>query len=239
MKIFLVGEGPTDCGKNVYQKREGKYEWQDGPVQIYLKKLLTNVEIETMDKNSFFEELKQNREKRNRRTLSELKGHGRKAFFVAEGSRKRNCDVAAVYVDADKTQGEPEKKEAACQKRYDEITGEIKEGLKRGGSKKHLAIVPMKMIECWLMGDPEAFVKAFGTKPDPALLRRPELIWGDYRDPDSGYPKNQMKRIMEQCGETCNMDSYNRIAEAANPDTVIRNCPISFADFVSQIKSLT
>ena len=239
MKIFLVGEGPTDCGKAEYRQREGEYRWVEGPVQIYMRKYLPDAEIETMDRNSFLNESRNRKDKRNRRTLAGLKGHGTKAFFVSEMAKERGCDTAAVYVDSDKDQRSSQKTNHECKSRYDEICGQLKTGFEKSGISRYLAIVPVKMIECWLMGDPVAFSSVYEKKPDPNLLRNPELLWGDEHNPDSSYPKNQLKRVLEQCGAECSMEEYNRIATAANRDTVAISCPISFADFTRQLTALT
>lgn len=238
MKIFLVGEGPTDCGKAEYRQRDGGYRWLDGPVQIFIRKYLPDAEIETLDRNSFLSESQNRKEKRNRRTLTGLKGHAVKAFYVSEMAKERDCYTAAVYVDADKDQGASQKTRHECQTRYDEICGQLKTGFERSGIGSYLSIVPVKMIECWLLADPEAFRVAFGKVPDPQLPKNPELLWGDKHDPDSDYPKNQLERILVQYGEKCSMEAYNTIAEAANRVTVETNCPISFSDFARQLRTL-
>ena len=242
MKIFLVGEGATDCGQKWYDERKAEYVWLNGPIQVYIHKAHPDAEILAMDKLTFSVESAERQVKRNGKTLrelSELSGHGKKAFFVADMAREKGCDVTAMYVDADKAQGPAPKSEHECRKRYNEVCGDVKVGLQKGGAKKYLAIVPMKMIECWIMGDPEAFPAAFGKAVDKALPKAPELIWGDEHDPASDYPKNRLQKVMTQCGTECCRETYTEIAEHSKLEVLSTRCPISFADFNDQLVGLT
>ena len=45
MRILVVGEGPTDCGR--YKDNQ----WVDGPVQIYLRRLLPSADVMLMQIN--------------------------------------------------------------------------------------------------------------------------------------------------------------------------------------------
>lgn len=239
MKIFLVGEGPTDCGQKQFDDKKRKYTWLDGPVQVYIHKVHPDAKILAMDKTTLTEESAKRRNKRNQRAMKGLSGHGLKAFHIAGMAIEYGCDVAAMYVDADKAKGPAAKSVGECQKRYNEVCGDVKKGLLQGGAKQCLAIVPMKMIECWLMGDPAAFSAAFGKTPDPALLKTPELIWGDEHDPDSDYPKNRLARVMKQCSTECCRENYSLIAEHSRMEELTKGCPISFGDFKAQLDAIT
>ena len=237
MKIFLVGEGPTDCGWPEYQEREGRYVWQDGPVQIYIRKIMRDAEIEATDKAGFSTIAKE-RKKRNRRAMQGIKGHGDKAFIISSVAKERGFDVAAMYVDGDKEQGSTQKDTPRCRKRYEEVSGQVKEGLLRGGADQYLAIVPMKMIECWLLGDPKAFKAAFKTDVPGKLLNNPELLWGDEHNPESDYPKNRLSKVLKLCNQSSSREIYSEIASHSDVETLSANCPISFADFAQQMQAL-
>lgn len=234
MRMFLIGEGPTDCGKLDYSKKEN-HGWIDGPVQIYIHKAAPELQIDTYDKSK----LKSSERKthRNRRSIQDLDGHGEKAFFIAQLAAEEGYDITAMYVDADKTSGSTQKNSSSCQRRYDLVKEDVLAGLKRGGASRPLAIVPMKMIECWILGDRNAFIRVYGEAPDPAQFKNPELLWGKEDDPKSDYPKNRLTRILAQCHDTRSQDSYVRIAEESELQTMCQSCPISFADFISQLSA--
>lgn len=238
MRIFLVGEGPTDCGRPKFNKKVGQYVWEDGPAQIFIRKYVPDADIESMDKSKFEAESKTRTEKLNRRSLKQLKGHGIKAYWVARKASEEGYPVAALYVDADKAEGRAPKNPHECSERYLEMRDQVLNGLQKGGAPLGLAIIPMKMIECWLMGDANAFSKAFGTDVVPDLPRNPELIWGDKHNPNSDYPKNRLSRVLEQYDEECNMATYNQISLHSDAEAIARSCPISFGDFVQQMNCI-
>lgn len=235
MKIFLTGEGPTDCGKQEFNKKLGQNVWKDGPVQVYIHKVMPDAQIDTFGKSEFSDLSAKRRVHRNRRSMQGLEGHGLKAFFVAQTATEKGYDIQAMYVDADKSSGSTQKDPNSCQKRYDLIREQVITGLQRGGASKPLAIIPMKMIECWILGDRSAFIAVFGSAPKEALFKKPELLWGDEHNPDSDYPKNRLERILGECNSQSSQDIFVQLAEAAQVETLCKTCPISFADFISQL----
>jgi hypothetical protein len=48
MKIFLVGEEPTDCGRKIYNNKENRYYWEEEPAQIFVRKYAPDAEIITV-----------------------------------------------------------------------------------------------------------------------------------------------------------------------------------------------
>ena len=231
MKMFLTGEGPTDCGRQVYDKKTGQYEWEDGPVQVYIRRIAPDLQIDTYGKHL------ERKTKRNKRSMQGLSGHGLKAFFVAQLAAEKGYDITAMYVDADKDSGSTQKDTASCQRRYNHVKEDVLAGLTRGGASRPLAIVPMKMIECWILGDQNAFIRVFGKAPDPAQFKNPEFIWGNEDDPKSDYPKNRLARILAQYGSESSQDTFVMIAEASDLQMMRQTCPISFSDFIDQLKA--
>ena len=237
MKMFLTGEGPTDCGRSVYDKKTGRNTWADGPVQVYIHKLAPDLQIETYGKHELKDASAERKTRRNRRSIQELSGHGKKAFYVAQLAAEKGYDITAMYVDADKDQGSAQKDMTSCQRRYDLVKGDVLTGLEQGGASRPMAIIPMKMIECWILGDRNAFIQVFGKAPDQAQFKNPEFLWGNVDDPKSDYPKNRLARILAQCGVESSQDTYVMIAEASDLQTMCRTCSISFADFVNQLRA--
>lgn len=235
MKMFLTGEGPTDCGRSRFDKKSSQFVWEDGPVQVYIRKIIPDLQIDTFGKAELRDLSATRKTKRNQRSTQDLEGHGQRAFYIAQLATEKGYDITAMYSDADKTSGSTQKDTTSCQKRFSLISGQILAGLQRGGASKPLAIVPMKMIECWILGDRKAFVEVFGSAPKQAQFKNPELLWGDEHDPESDYPKNRLARILKECGGESSQDTFVTIANASDIATLCKSCPISFADFFSQL----
>lgn len=229
MRILVVGEGPTDCGR--YKDNQ----WVDGPVQIYLRRLLPSADVITIDKNHIRRDRKSN--SRQQRSIRGLKWHSIKAYYAAEIAKEQSCDCVAVYVDADKPEDNP-KAEHSCRQRYQNIKQQIIDGLSAAHVEKQIAIVPLKMIESWMLGDPNAFPPIYQCQPNNRWFKKPELLWGDKSDPQSDYPKCVLNRVLKECHTTACQDEFVKIAKAQNLDTVKERCPISFSDFAAQVKTL-
>ena len=238
MRMFLTGEGPTDCGRSNFDEKKGQFIWEEGPVQVYIHKAAPDLQIDTFDKHQINNLSATRKNRYNRRSMQGLSGHREKAFFIAKIAAEQGYNIIAMYVDADKSTGSTQKNHAACQKRYDLVKGEVLDGLQRGGAAKPLPIVPMKMIECWILGDRNAFIGIYGRATDPAQFKNPELLWGSEDNPQSDYPKNRLDRILVQCGGIRSQETFVSIAEKSDLQTVCETCPISFADFIGQLKAL-
>lgn len=245
IRILIYGEGSTDCGRMDY----GTGKLIDGPVEIYIRHILGKqwtVEFSLTDLKS-----DKTRRPKFQRIGKSLRGHDIKAALLMRMAISDKYHCAAYYSDADRVQGRDARKEAACRARYNEL----KDGIIRGFESARLenqridkipglAIIPMKMIESWLMGDPVAFPRAFsdGKKKyqerQETCPNRPELDWGAHDDPSSNYPKNRLARILDIYGKTCNQMTFYEIAKHANVETLRQTCPISFADFYEQVKRI-
>ena len=224
MRVLLHGEGVTDCGIS-----NGYGGWDEGPVQILMKKINSTLEIECISKDGIKER------KKLQKSLSGLKGHGRYSALLAHIAKERQYDVAALFRDADRKQGTDLRKMHTCCKRYHEVKADIYEGFEKSRCNlEYLAIIPMKMIENWLLSDQNSFVSAFNGKA-PNLPSNPELIWGDEKDPSSNHPKNRLSRELQKYHVTANRDSYCKLAMSIDVDTLIDKCPISFQDFHKQM----
>jgi len=79
-------------------------------------------------------------------------------------------------------------------------------------------MIPLKMIESWLLADEIAFTTCFGKPPTrPPLPRQPELIWGDENDQTSNHPKIILKRVLDQYkSQSYYRDIYQDCGEYAN-----------------------
>ena len=95
----------------------------------------------------------------------------------------------------------------------------------------------MKMIESWMLADPQSFVRAFGGKT-PNLPSAPELIWGDERDKNSDHPKNVLSRVLAAYRKESNLDTYKALATELNFEIAQKKCLISFKDFYQQMSTV-
>ena len=253
IKILIYGEGSTDCGVHEFVTRE----LLEGPIEVYIRKILGDQEKVVFTLITDLRKDKLDRPKLQRIGKS-LKGHGLKASILMRLAIADKCDSAAYYSDGDRAQGSDARRENVCRKRYNELKNEIISGfasvcieMPMANTVRRVAIIPMKMIESWLMGDPAAFSCAFSrTEAEETHKNRrqgwqencpnqPELDWGAHDDPSSNYPKNRLTRILDVYGKTCNRETFCEIAEHSNMDTLRQTCPISFADFYEQVRKIS
>ncbi|HNX28739.1 MAG TPA: DUF4276 family protein [Syntrophomonadaceae bacterium] len=232
-KVLLCGEGPTDCGKQKF----GSTEWEEGPVQPIIMKLV-NGDIEFAYTTK--EEVKG--KKIQRRTGAKVTGHGAKSYklcMIAE--ERKDIDNIICYVDADREHGSRKSKRES-KKRLQEIYSQISNGFQQfSAARSHNSIpmVPLKMIESWLLADDQAFAQCFESSPaNPVLPGQPELIWGDENNPSSNHPKNYLKRVLEQYNQEANRDTFKSIAEEIDIDALRERCPLSFEIFYQDIKAI-
>jgi hypothetical protein len=233
-KVLLCGEGPTDYGTKEYTT--GK--WQEGPVQPIVRK--------TAEKPILFEHVEKVEVKKLRIQRGPKGGQAVKSYKLCVIAGKRKISKIICYVDADKTSGKKSSKEAAAREAFQKVYNQVQEGFERfnenfSSDKNEICgipMVPLRMIESWLLADEEAFVKCFGNAPSrPRLPAKPELIWGKKVDPQSNHPKNIMARILKQFhGKEVNRETFREIADRINIDTLRKRCPISFETFYSDIR---
>lgn len=229
-----MGKGPTDYG----QQRFGSTEWEEGPLQTIIRKSdpKKNLEFSYATKDEV------RNVKIQRRTGVRLKGHGVKAFKLCEIARQKgNIDYIICYIDVDRDPGS-RKSEHEARNRVQEIHDDIMNGFQQYSverSQSSIPMVPCKMIESWLLSDGQAFRRAFGTSPSsPSLPRHPELIWGAKNDPNSDYPKNYLKRVLDQYHNVSpNRSTYKEIAENTDIDVLRTRCPLSFERFYTDIQA--
>jgi hypothetical protein len=101
---------------------------------------------------------------------------------------------------------------------------------------KGIPMLPIRMIENWLLGDEDAYTISFGRKPhSPKLPKKPEFIWGSKYDINSDYPKHYLKRVLNQYNELIETTNYINIMENINIDRLKETCSYSFGKFYEQI----
>lgn len=236
MKMLVMGEGPTDVGSLDYQTGA----LHEGPVLVMIGRILGGENsVILLDKSDL-----KKRGKRYQRSMKGLHGHGQMSFLAKMQSVDDQCDMVVFYRDADREGGRDARKEKVCQDRFEEVRADILTGFQRARRPEvfDLAVVPVKMIESWLMASPKAFAATFGdsrTKLAKSLFPNcPELEWGDKDDLQSNYPKNQMNRILACFDETASQDCFARLAEHVDFDEMCQKCPISFSVFYQDLQGI-
>lgn len=239
MKIAISGEGNTDYGKRDY--RTG--EWLPGPAIVYAENIAKeqgiDVELAPIEK----EDVKKVR--LQRRSTKEVSGRGIPARKFMILVRQSDYDAGIFYCDADKETGIKSSNISAVDKYYESVYEEVKIGL---DSDKAIPMIPLSMIECWLLGDKDALGQVFDVViSQHEMPVKPEYIWGTKTNPDSNYPKNYFVRLIRSLDkryctyESCQED-FNKIASCSEISTLRETCPLSYerfyTDFVDLLKNV-
>jgi len=98
--------------------------------------------------------------------------------------------------------------------------------------------IPETMIEAWLLGDADAFVKAFDKEVD--LPKQPEKLWGPKDDPEGDRPKYVFKRTLVSIGQKSTRKraiGRRQLAEHLRPEQLERTCPVSFPEFKCAVET--
>ena len=80
MRVLLHGEGITDYGKG-----DGMGGWIEGPVQIFIRRIISDVEIDCITNNDI-----KTQRGRLQRKLYGLRGHGTYAALLIHIANERN-----------------------------------------------------------------------------------------------------------------------------------------------------
>ena len=221
--VAITGEGPTDFGQKPY----GESGWNWGPVKTLIDKCADKMGIHVILIPIERQEVERFRLQRSQKRVLKGKSIASMRFAVYARDRKE-CNLGIYYCDADKEAGSSNSDAQVCEKHFRELYNEVEAGMDLNDKKdfKGIPMIAVKMIESWMLADENAYVKAFGKIPSYHLPGKPELIWGDKRDPDSNYPKCYLKRVIYSLGgrfseETLHTALYNEIAENIDIDVLI------------------
>jgi hypothetical protein len=99
-------------------------------------------------------------------------------------------------------------------------------------TNKAIAAVPCRMIESWALGDPGA-VASVAEGALGCEWSDPEALWGDHDDPSSKYPECVLDRAL---GRKHTREDLAAIAEGADLDRLVAQCPLSFKPFARAFK---
>ena len=237
MKVMIYGEGPTDYG---WKNKSGK--WEEGPAVRLVRKCAfvhdVDLDIEFGDK-AVIDGKK--RIKLGTRHLRGVRGKGIPALHFALYAMRNKCDKGIFYCDTDRVIEGKNTKEDDCRKHFLKIYDEVIFGFQAADVKdwKGIPMIALKMIECWLLSDEDAYKECFGQPLFQCRLpRKPELIWGEKSDKESNYPKNYMERVLKQYYKESGKECFLEIADAMQVDVLRNKCPISFGKFFEDFEKM-
>jgi len=233
--IAVTGEGATDYGTG------SSIDWNWGPVAVYLNRIAdankVNIELSPIHKK----EVDNIRLQRHSFGLKGKAVSSRK-FYIA--AREKGMKFGVYYCDSDLNASRRGRKTRDLEKAFNERCAEVDKGLEAGDGK-FIAMIPMSMIECWMLADSSAFVSVFNGKPgsEKLITKKPEELWGDERDPDSDYPKCYLNRILKQVASDtgknlANRENFIEIAGRQDLDKVKKVCNRSFDRFSEEYVKL-
>lgn len=222
--VLILGEGATDVGIP-----NGFGQWEKGCIMILIEKINEQVTLNyiPVQKYSLPKTLpKKGQEK--------FKGHGKNVQKLVMYShlKKIKHDMVVYYGDTDKESG-VKNTEIQARKASKQAYEQAHVALDFF-NKKGFAIIPLRMLESWLLADPTAFEKTFDRQVE--LPNNPELLWGNKNDPESQYPKNTLNRILSSLGTISTRQVFCDLVQNINPEKLYIHCPISFPPFFDRAK---
>lgn len=238
LKIAIIGEGKNDVGI------EGQTEWQDGTIQTYLNRFLSNdftlefhpIQISKNEAKSI-KTLKGGRYRKYK-----IRGVGKKIFrFVQKYQKNASFDLLIFFADTDKTQGERATKIEAL-KKYKSVLNDIEIAqqlvVDEMSNLHFVPMIPIRILECWLLGDNTGFENINCYPKKLNLPSSPEFIWGAVNDPSSNYPKHYLNRFLTSGGLSDTTETYQALVSESDFQTLRKNCPNSFEPFYQKMEQL-
>jgi hypothetical protein len=214
--IYLVGEGQNDIGdlalEPVYQRG------REGFLQPIIRRVVSDARIDGTKITALGKE----------RVSGVRDALGRKAAQAVALARYFAADALVFVTDLDKS-----RKSKDVRTEYRSKVDAITTGF-TGAEIPCIAGVPARTVEAWVLGDLGALSRVLRSGP-PQIPRSPEELWGEPHNPRSNHPKMVLQRC---CGGDIPGDLYSEVASVADLDVLERECPVSFAPFVSELRAL-
>ena len=223
--VLILGEGSTDVGT-----LNGFGQWEKGCIMILIEKINEQVTLNyiPVQKKSLPITLP-------KKDQGKFKGHGKniQKLVIYSHVNKIAHDIIVYYGDTDKESG-VNNSEIQARKASKQAYEQAHEALDFF-NKKGFAIIPLRMLESWLLADPTAFERTFGLQIE--LPNTPELLWGNKNDPESQYPKHVLEKILSRLRTSSNRQVFCDLAQNINLDNLYKHCPISFPPFFDRAKN--
>jgi hypothetical protein len=231
MRVALIGEGKNDVGIE-----DGRGDWREGAVQPIIRKFLPTSE---------FLPLKPKRKESNFGVPSyniprfKIRAAKLRKFLEVFNEIQGSIDLLVFYQDLDK-QFSGKATEIEAKRAFREAMEDVEDAfayIKDRWRIPAIAMIPMRMLENWLLADEKAFEHHFGLAPqNPRLPNDPEFIWGDEQDRNSNHPKNYLQRVLSQFAVDSTTGNFILIAEASNANLLRERLPNSFEPFARKME---
>ena len=237
LKLLVYGEGPTDYG---WVSDSGT--WCPGPIISLIRKsaevFQVELEIGFVEKKAIEGE---ERVQLGARHMRGINGKGIPALRFSIYALEHGYKSGVFYCDTDRIVSGKNTRESDCRKYFEQIYADVIQGLQntRVQNWRGVPMISLKMIECWLLSDKEAYKNCFGQEPIKVKLpSKPELIWGEKNDSSSDYSKHYMRRVLKQFHREPNRDIFVEIADETRIGTLKEKCSISFGRFYEDFSEL-
>lgn len=229
ISVLILGEGSTDVGVvDIYG------QWDKGCIINLLEKInpAINLEFIPPPNKRDISTIKTVRKKGDPR----LEGHGKIIQKLILLARKNRIvfDLVVYYGDTDKESGTSNtvlQARRASQQAYEQAYEAFSYFDVDG-----IPIIPLRMLESWLLADERAFLRAFGIQA--SIPNNPELAWGDKNDPGSNHPKKLLERILNSGGIQSDRESFCELVDHIQIHNLESKCQISFPPFISKAREL-
>ena len=223
--VLILGEGSTDVGIP-----NGFGQWEKGCIMFLIEKINEQVTLNynPVQKCSLPTTLP-------KKDQGKFKGHAKniQKLVIYSHLKKIPHDVIVYYGDTDKESG-VSSSEVQAKKASEQAYEQAHKALDFF-DKKGFAIIPLRMLESWLLADQEAFEKTFGSQIQ--LPNTPELLWGNKNDPESRHPKNILEKILSSFRVSSNRQVFCDLVQNININNLYKQCPISFPPFLDRAKN--
>jgi hypothetical protein len=218
----LVGEGPHDIGDLADHPtyRRGR----EGFLQPVVRRLAGSGV--TFDG----QKITQLPSKRLGDAASAMRRRAGQALSLANAN---GADMVVFATDLDRTGG-TRASATERRRRWKERSDDIQAGFDAARAQtpalactRAVAAIPCRMVESWALGDR----RAVASVAEGALgceWSEPEALWGKEGDPSSSHPKCVIDRAL---GRRHTREDLAAIAKAADIDTLVGRCPLSFKPF--------
>lgn len=222
--VLILGEGPTDIGRP-----DGNGGWVNGCILPLIEKISPQKSLRFLPVQKSV--LPKTIHKKGNK---KFEGHGKniEKLIFHSSLKKINHDMVVYFGDTDKKSG-TKNTQVQAKKASQQAYGQAYDALSFF-NKKGFAVIPLRMLESWLLADEVSFEKTFGSKIQ--LPKNPELLWGDKHNPDSNYPKNLLEKTLKVLGSSCSQQVFCDLAQNIDLTTLSDKCPISIPPFLDRAK---
>ncbi|MGK0365147.1 MAG: hypothetical protein ACI85O_002212 [Saprospiraceae bacterium] len=237
LKIALIGEGKNDVGV------AGEFDWKEGTVQAYLRRFLGEDYLLEFTPLAVSKEETRNEKglKGGRYRKYQVRGVAKELWrFVNKYGKNSDFDLLIFFSDSDKTTGMRASEKEAL-KKYKDVVSNIETGENLITDVmpdiKFIPMIPLRILECWLLGDAVGF-QTLDCQTQNTLPQKAEFVWGDKYDPNSNYPKNYLKRVLDNCNLSNDTETLCALVENQDFENLSQTCPVSFRPFFVEMVNL-